>query len=91
LRVGQDKLAAGTTKLKMDVNDYLLERGESDWAALLADWNWILPAHFTAVSMWVEALARLPAIPRERRIAFCNGIGFGELRGACLKQLSELG
>jgi len=31
----------------MDVNDYLLERGESDWAALLADWNWMLPPHFT--------------------------------------------
>jgi len=31
----------------MDVNDYLLDRGESDWAALLADWNWILPPYFT--------------------------------------------
>ena len=31
----------------MDINDYLLERGESDWAALLADWNWILPERFT--------------------------------------------
>jgi hypothetical protein len=31
----------------MDINDYLLERGESDWAALLADWNWILPVRFT--------------------------------------------
>jgi len=31
----------------MDVNDYLLDRGDSDWAALLADWNWILPPHFT--------------------------------------------
>ena len=31
----------------MDINDYLLERGDSDWAALLADWNWILPPRFT--------------------------------------------
>jgi hypothetical protein len=31
----------------MDVNDYLLERGDSDWAALLADWHWILPQRFT--------------------------------------------
>ena len=31
----------------MDVNDYLLEGGDSDWARLLADWNWILPPRFT--------------------------------------------
>lgn len=37
----------------------------------------ILPAHFTAISMWVEALRLLPQVPRERRIAFCNGIGAG--------------
>ena len=37
----------------------------------------ILPAHFTAISMWVEALQRLPQVPRENRIAFCNGIGAG--------------
>jgi predicted branched-subunit amino acid permease len=37
----------------------------------------ILPAHLTAVSMWVEALRLLPAIPREERIAFSNGLGFG--------------
>lgn len=34
----------------------------------------ILPAHFTAVSMWVESLRRLPGISQERRIAFCNGL-----------------
>jgi predicted branched-subunit amino acid permease len=37
----------------------------------------ILPAHLTAVSMWVEALRLLPNIPREERIAFSNGLGFG--------------
>ena len=43
----------------------------------------ILPAHFTAISMWVEALRLLPQIPRENRIAFCNGIGLGFMAIAC--------
>src|ERR1700690_820200 len=34
----------------------------------------LLPAHFTSVSMWVESLRLLPSTPRERRIAFCNGL-----------------
>lgn len=37
----------------------------------------VLPAHFTAVSMWVEALRLVPGLPREHRIAFCNGLGAG--------------
>ena len=37
----------------------------------------LLPAHFTAASMWVEAFRLLPAIPRERRVAYCNGLGIG--------------
>ena len=37
----------------------------------------VLPAHFTAASMWVESFRLLPAVPRERRIAFCNGLGCG--------------
>ena len=37
----------------------------------------LLPAHFTSVSMWVESLRLLPAMPRERRIAFCNGLSVG--------------
>lgn len=37
----------------------------------------ILPAHFTAVSMWVEALRLLPGRPRAHRIAYCNGLGTG--------------
>jgi predicted branched-subunit amino acid permease len=40
-------------------------------------WKLLLPAHFTAVSMWVEALRLLPQQPRENRIAFCNGLGCG--------------
>jgi predicted branched-subunit amino acid permease len=35
----------------------------------------ILPAHLTAVSMWVEALRIVPNVPREQRLAFCNGLG----------------
>lgn len=35
----------------------------------------ILPAHLTAVSLWVEALRLLPSVPRAQRIAYCNGLG----------------
>jgi predicted branched-subunit amino acid permease len=35
----------------------------------------VLPAHLTAVSMWVEALRLLPTVPRDQRIAFSNGLG----------------
>lgn len=34
----------------------------------------LLPTHFTSVSMWVESLRLLPSLPREHRIAFCNGL-----------------
>ena len=37
----------------------------------------ILPAHFTAVSFWMESLRFAPALPRESRIAFANGVGAG--------------
>ncbi len=36
-----------------------------------------LPAHFTAVSMWIESLRLAPAVPRENRIAFANGLAIG--------------
>lgn len=36
-----------------------------------------LPAHLTAVTFWIESLRTIPHVPRERRIAFCNGFGFG--------------
>lgn len=42
-------------------------------------WKLLLPAHFTAVSMWVEALRLLPQQPREGRVAYCNGLGTGYL------------
>ena len=37
----------------------------------------LLPTHFTSASMWVESMRLLPAIPREHRIAFCNGMSAG--------------
>jgi len=37
----------------------------------------LLPTHFTSISMWVESLRLLPALPRERRISFCNGLSVG--------------
>lgn len=37
----------------------------------------LLPAHFTSVSMWVESMRMLPDMPRERRIAYCNGLAVG--------------
>jgi predicted branched-subunit amino acid permease len=44
----------------------------------------LLPAHFTAASMWVESFRLLPAVPRERRIAYCNGLGVGFMLSAHL-------
>jgi predicted branched-subunit amino acid permease len=37
----------------------------------------ILPAHFVAVTTWAEGLRLLPAIARENRVAFANGMGGG--------------
>jgi predicted branched-subunit amino acid permease len=42
----------------------------------------LLPAHLTAVSMWIEAQRLLPALPRERRIPFANGLGTGFMTAA---------
>src|ERR1700737_5430017 len=37
----------------------------------------ILPTHFIAVTLWVECFRLLPQVPRERRVAFTNGLGVG--------------
>jgi predicted branched-subunit amino acid permease len=42
----------------------------------------IVPAHLTAISVWVEGLRLLPGIERARRIAFYNGLGVGLLVSA---------
>jgi predicted branched-subunit amino acid permease len=44
----------------------------------------LLPAHLTAVSMWIECLRLLPAVPRENRIAFANGLGLTFMMAAHL-------
>jgi predicted branched-subunit amino acid permease len=43
----------------------------------------ILPTHFIAVTLWVECFRLLPQVPRERRVAFTNGLGVG-LQSVCL-------
>ena len=43
----------------------------------------ILTTHFIAVTLWVECFRLLPHVPRERRIAFTNGLGVG-LVSVCL-------
>jgi predicted branched-subunit amino acid permease len=42
----------------------------------------IVPAHLTAISVWVEGLRLLPGVARARRIAFYNGLGVGLLVSA---------
>lgn len=37
----------------------------------------VLPAHFVAVTLWVECFRLFPQVPRERRVAFTNGLGVG--------------
>jgi hypothetical protein len=44
----------------------------------------ILFSHLTTISMWVEAMRLLPHLPRERRVAFCNGLGVGLMSSALL-------
>src|SRR5262245_23793923 len=44
----------------------------------------ILPAHVTAISVWVEAMRLLPGVPREERIAFYNGLGTGLIAAAVM-------
>jgi predicted branched-subunit amino acid permease len=38
-------------------------------------WRLLMPAHFMAVSVWVETMRHGPGLPREHRLAFCNGCG----------------
>ena len=47
-------------------------------------WQLLLPAHFTAVSMWVESMRLAPLMPVERRIPFCNGLASGYMISAMI-------
>jgi predicted branched-subunit amino acid permease len=42
-------------------------------------WQLVLPVHFMAISVWVEAMRYAPGLPRAHRIAFCNGVGLSLL------------
>lgn len=42
----------------------------------------LLPAHFTAASMWVESFRLLPSLPQDARIPFCNGLAIGLMLAA---------
>jgi hypothetical protein len=42
----------------------------------------VLPAHLTAISMWIESLRLLPGWPRATRIPFANGLGVGFMLAA---------
>lgn len=44
----------------------------------------LLITHFTSVSMWVESLRILPSLPRERRMAYSNGLSVGYMGTAVL-------
>ncbi len=44
----------------------------------------ILATHFIAVTLWVECFRLLPQVPRERRVAFVNGLGTGLVAQAML-------
>lgn len=48
----------------------------------------VLPAHFTSVSYWIESLRLAPALPRENRIAFVNGLGAGLVSTATLATIA---
>src|SRR5262249_56315974 len=48
----------------------LLRRPQTPHRAL------ILPAHLTAVTMWIESLRLLPRPPRAARISFANALAF---------------
>ena len=43
----------------------------------LRSWKLLLPAHFTAVSMWVEALRLFPQCRARDASRSCNGLGTG--------------
>ncbi|MBI4274213.1 MAG: AzlC family ABC transporter permease [Rhizobiales bacterium] len=51
-------------------------------------WRLLMPAHFTAVSMWVETMRIAPNMPRALRVAFCNGVGAGFMFSACVASVA---
>jgi hypothetical protein len=58
----------------MNINDYLIDHQSFDWARLLSDWHWLLPAEF---NVWLmNRFGDLVLIADEEAIFFfdvCNG------------------
>jgi predicted branched-subunit amino acid permease len=50
-------------------------------------WHLFLPTHFVAVTVWVESMRLVPQVPRERRIAFVNGLGTGVMGATVISTL----
>lgn len=50
-------------------------------------WQLILPTHFVAITVWVEGMRTVPGVPRERRIAFVNGLGSGVMLLGCISTM----
>lgn len=38
-------------------------------------WQLIVPAHFMAISVWIESMRMAPSLSRDQRVPFCNGVG----------------
>jgi hypothetical protein len=58
------------------INDYLLDHQSFDWAALLSDWHWLLPAEF---SVWLmNKFGDLVLIADDGTILFFD-VGAGEV------------
>ena len=47
----------------------------------------VLPAHLTAISVWVEGMRLLPTRPPAERVAFYNGLGIGLISAALLSSI----
>jgi hypothetical protein len=47
----------------------------------------VLPAHLTAISVWVESMRLVPPQPHARRIGFFNGLGIGFMTAAVVAGL----
>ena len=52
------------------------------------NWELVLPAHFTAASMWVEALRLAPRVPRAARIGLINGLGTAFMAAAVISSIA---
>ena len=60
----------------MDINDYLIDHQSLDWARLLSDWDWLLPAEY---NVWLmNRFGDLVLIADEEAIFFFD-VGNGTI------------